>query len=729
MDNSSTAELLEERTTANGGRAGRRIDWVAEIIGYWWAKRWFILKTLTIAMAVFIPLLLLVPKLYRAEATIMIVPPRFMPEQRPEPLSISTAKNLLGSGELIQQVLLRVRQGKAFVDSLLVSQGVAGSPAAVPLLAQVAAMEPGEIRSKYSRELAATVQSGDEATSSLVEYLADLNLPELTALAEMDRKELAEMTVQDLAESFDSEDIVEKKTAVDVRFSPLLKLFATADSGPKAQLLVNTWARLFEKMYGDLTVSKTLAQYNSISKQQTQTQAALEKAQDAVVEFKADHNLELYQKQIDEYSEEYREFSRQLTLKSSALESEKGRLEELQRLGASMEENNAWVGRVDVAFRKAETATTPALLATPGVLADAAASTAALQLNLSPEQFREVDEDNETGTDTGDRARDVIYQKLRHQAVQSRTRLGEAILELNEFYRQQPLQLMLKERDQLQNDYLEALSKWRTGQVRLSVLRKGVADIDDRLSATQSRLTFSTEIPQESIANSIVQGTGMDRLRKLEFSREEMNPEWEGLAQGKARLVEELQILESEVQNLGTDLPKKEAQLRKLQDDIYRFELSEQFMKENLDRWQRTNQELFDLYVETNNSIAGSARQVRLLEVEVANLKNSTDLARSRVEEYQKMFDEAASQLTLLESRQKAAQRQADMLLQKLQDAQIAVSGEISDVSVAAAAVTPDRHFFPRRSVFTLLFGFMASALLLGILARNRYAELQQAYA
>lgn len=720
MDNGSKTELIEEPVAAMRHPVPQRVDLVSEIVRYWWTRRWFITKTLTAALVTFIVLLLLVPKLYRAEATIMIVPPRFMPEQRPEPLSVGTARSLLSSGELLHQMILRIRHSKAVVDAIR-----AASAGSSEQLTQLSGMDPEQAIARYGKTIRQVVGISDEQTSALAVYLTGLSPVELQALAEMKREDVDEMTVQDLSEALESEDIVEKKTAVDVRFSPLLRLFAVADSGPKAQLLANTWARLFERMYEELTISKTMDQFASIKKQQEEMQGELERIQQRVVEFKAQNNLELYQKQIDEYTADFGEFSRQLTLKRSAYLAEQGRLQELQRLAHSMEKDQTWIGRVDVALKRAESlsadpdstvALNPALRETN--------STVGLTLDLKPEQLAAMAEQDESLLDGN--VPEEVYEKIRAQAIQSRDRLAAAILELNEFYRQEPLQLMEKERDQLQKDYLDALSRLRAGQVRLKVLTRTVQELDERLSSTQRLLTLNTGVPNEAIANQVAQGESMARLTRLEFAREEINPEWQSLAQGKADLVQEMEMLKSEVDSLQKDLPLKEQMLRDLQNEIYRVQLSEQFMKENLDRWQRTNQELFDLYVETNNSIASTARQVKLLGVEVQNLEESTSRTKALVEEYQQRYNAAAAELALLESRQRAVQRQSDMLLQKLQDAQIAVSGEVSDISVAASAVTPSKHFFPRRSVFTIVFVLFAASLLLGALARTRYMELRQ---
>jgi uncharacterized protein involved in exopolysaccharide biosynthesis len=63
------------------------------------------------------------------------------------------------------------------------------------------------------------------------------------------------------------------------------------------------------------------------------------------------------------------------------------------------------------------------------------------------------------------------------------------------------------------------------------------------------------------------------------------------------------------------------------------------------------------------------------------------------------------------------------LLFQKLQDAQTAVAEEISDVTVAARAVMPSRHFFPRRS---LLLPALTLLTMLVLLARSAWQNRER---
>ena len=73
-------------------------------------SRWrFIGSVMAGAVVVYAILLLLVPDQFRAQAKIIILPPRFMSEVRIEPLSVETARNLIESPEIMLQIIELVR--------------------------------------------------------------------------------------------------------------------------------------------------------------------------------------------------------------------------------------------------------------------------------------------------------------------------------------------------------------------------------------------------------------------------------------------------------------------------------------------------------------------------------------------------------------------------------------------------------------------------------------------
>ena len=181
----------------------------------------------------------------------------------------------------------------------------------------------------------------------------------------------------------------------------------------------------------------------------------------------------------------------------------------------------------------------------------------------------------------------------------------------------------------------------------------------------------------------------------------------------------------NEVDKLSTVLPDKQAQVKVLQNDIYHAQMLESLAKEDLANWQRASRELYDVFVDTNNDIHNIARQITFLREELGHLDEQVSRTRLLAEDYQQRYNAAAAELQILESRQRAIQRNADLLLHKVQEAQIAVRQEMSDVTIAAAAVTPQKHYFPKRTLFLVVLTAVTFVLLCGALGRQRYLELR----
>lgn len=655
-------------------------DIVRDIVLHWWLRRKFIATVMGIAIAVFIVLLLLVPNRFRAEAKIIILPPKFASDVRTEALSVSTAKNLLGSGELLQSVIDSVRGAKDAVEKLAGQRGGAGKVTAA-------------ISELGLDGLKTALGPGNEG---LADYLSRLSVTEIGALADIPKSEVEDWTVEDVSVALSSEEIVEKKTASDIKMSPLMNLFAIAETGPKAQLLANTWAILFEKKYDEITNQKTRRQYDFIVKQQQDATAELEKLQGQIVDFKAKNNLELFLKEIDEYTADYREFSNQLIQKQHSLEAQNRRLAELEGVVDSLEFNGVWVGQLN-----------PLLVGDFQAGQDAVTS---ITMAASPKTQAKS-----------------LYVELRARALQSRLELARALSQAKEFYQLQPVDLMEKQLQQAQKDFIDAVSKLRTGEVRKEVLGKSLASLDRQLSATAPFIVLIKDVPDQSIADALITGNrqNLQRLEGVQFRREELNPAWSLLLEQRARTETDFEQTRNEVDEYRSVMASKEKEVRELQDSHKRGKLAEDSMLASVEQRRRANRELYDSYLDTLNSVHNTVIQVALLEQEVKQYVDDTSKTKAMVELIQQTYNESAAKLQLMEIQQKAVQRNVDLLTQKLQEARVAVGQDMSDVSIAAAAVPPTQHFFPRRSLFLILLTALTGAILLGGMAREKYLELK----
>lgn len=711
-------------TTAGSGGAGslKHQDMLAELARYVWSKRKLIATVLGIAIPIYALILILIPAKFRAEADVIIMPPRFTSQVRTEPLSVATAKNLLESGELAQQVIDRITAGhKVVLDYVHQHKNQEEG------IRLFAALSPQEIASLVGESPERPI---------FATYLAGLTPRELNALADYEESDLRDWTVENLRKHLESEDVIEKKTASDIKMTPLLKLYAVAASGPKAQLIANTWASVFETKYEELSTGKTKRQYDSILGQQQSSQTELVDIQTSIVKFKKDNNIDLYQELIREYTEEFSNYTSKLMLKQYTLRSEEARLDELLRILQAIESNGRWVGEVEplVVLSNAgftsmtlpltqeggEEVTTsalpePGLPRTVGSDEITSALVAAAAQRVKPEAH-----------DDRVSALGPVYEKMRVKVVQSRDEFERCMKEWEEFYYLHPVQVLESERNQLQDDYLDGLSKLRHDEVRLVVVRKTLADLDRELSSTQQFITLAKSAPDVSVADAA--RTGREQLQglaRIDFKGEQLNPVWSALQDQRVKLERELISAENEVLELESVLPERFQELREKEQLYNQARLRERAVEQNLARWRKSNETQFNNYMQTNDMVYGSAREMALLRREVTELEQATTRTKALAEVYQEKFNESTAELERLTLRQKAVQRNADLLLQKLQEAQLAKSEDVSDVSIAASAVTPMEHFFPPRTILMVLLTLLTAAVIVGGLARTRYLELK----
>jgi uncharacterized protein involved in exopolysaccharide biosynthesis len=680
---------------------------------YLWSRRIFIAKIMVCAVILFAVILLAIPRRYKAMATVIIAPPRFSSEVRAEPLSVTTARNILSTGELAQQIIDRLTAAKRLVDQAVRSGGRAKG------IETLASMPASTIEQVYG------------ADKPLARYVAELSVTELEVLADASASDLADLTVDDLGRALSTEEIVEKKTAADIKVSPLIRLFAVADSGGMAQILANTWADLFEAKYISLTSEKTRRQYDSILMLQRDSLREYEDVQTSIVQFKARHNLDLYKKQIDEYTARYREFTNQLLLKRNAMLAEMRKLTRQYEILEALQQDGVWVGTVDVLGETLQHSTAPLEFTLPprGGYEDATGS--------APAQDEPVLQPGTlvagAAVTTGGAAAEpdaqtlALYRDLRTKAIETRNKLSDAMVAMRQFYQLFPIELMESERNRLLKEYESLLTRLRNSEVQLEVLNRSIAELDNQISGTSRTLVLRKELPDQSVVEAMARPELQRALNERAYVHEIINPGWSKLIEARARLIEERETARAEVNRLRDCLPDKERELQELQIRLYRGRFREATAKMNLEQWQRANRELFDTFVETNTDVHNSAREIALLREEVQQLELDCSMTKALADYFQQQYDSASAELQVLETRQKAVQKNVDLILEKLQAAQSAVTAEISDVSLAARAVTPARHYFPPRTLLLVTLTLMTFLVLIGLLARNRYMEIRGA--
>jgi uncharacterized protein involved in exopolysaccharide biosynthesis len=654
--------------TKGSGPSSR--PWPLILLEIWWQDRWSIAGLLLLGIAAWTGLLLVIPNQYRAESRVIVLPPRFLPEVRTEPLSVATANELLASATIIERVIETL---KAARNAAVAAKALGQDPASW------SEVRPELLASELQKLRGELFKASDEVTSDLAFVLPRLSPAELTHLVKLNESKLADLTVDDLQRNLKNSTSVDQRTAVDIKLSPLIKLTAMADDARLAQIIANVWALVFEQAYDSLSTTKTRRQYESILKQQQLSQIELQQAQEELVQFKQTHNLELYLRQIEQYSEDFRDLSRQLLNKQNALRSQAGQLKQFLLMSEALQHNGEWLGSISPYSYQ------------PALLND--------QNSTIPEAIRQ----------------------LAIQTVRTRDQLQAAITEFDRFSEKFPVDLFESQRNQFRQEFIDGSGKLRAGLIRLQQLQEATESLSRRLRETSTAITLVTSPSPDAVA--MIQSSAEASRSIPSFSREEINPLWSKLSEFIASTQAELDRTAAELASLEADIPLREIAYRNMQTTLTKAQLSAEVIRDNLDRWKRAHEELFAANVALTNDTFSTARNLALVEEDVRNLEAATSRTRTLIDELQNTYNTAAATQTLLESRQRAVQRRADLLFQKLQDAQTAVAEEISDVTVAARAVMPSRHFFPRRS---LLLPALTLLTILVLLARSAWQNRER---
>lgn len=637
---------------------------------YWWQRRWFIIKTLTALAVVFALVLLAIPSRYRATAQVIILPPRFVPEVRTQPLAVPTAQALLETPDLYQQVLNTIKRQRT-------------------LMMKIA----GESKSPYSTIAAAPLeklQSVTGATETEATELKALDARELEGLYQFDEDELATLNAGAVGEMLSSEEAVEKKTASDVVYSPVVRLYAVADTGPKAQVLANTWARLFEKKYEALTRGQTQRLSSSLESQQEAGQQELEKIQQLIVSFRLENNVDLLQRQIRDKMELLSSFSQQLVGRQNELAVEQAKTTALQSLSASLEQTQSgWMGDVLPEFvGRSETGFVTAITTLSAALP--------------------------AGTD------------IAEQVKKSQSDLATALQRARSFEQEHQTAYLQELETKAKNALIELKTELPQKRVAAESLRSALEQLEGKIASTSQTLTLSTSLPEEVIGSAVASGSesSMARAAALRYSNDRINPEWEELVKERAALQQQLTQAQAQVKATEALIPAKDAEVKQLGEQAFAAGQGANLARNQVEQYEQLNRRFFERYTEMKRDLLSSLLRQVALRQEIGAITSTTEDLRTTIEELRGQTESAEARLEILNLRKKAVEQRAQLLTQKLQESLVAIGEQVSDVSIASKAVAPEKHYFPPRTILLIAGMLLSAAVLLYSLSRRRYLEL-----
>lgn len=648
-------------------------------IRQWWLRRWFIIGSVLIAGVLFAAVLLNIPKSFRAQASVIVMPPRFVPEVRTQPLTVNTAQELLNTPELHQQVIVTLRRQHDL--ALRLNNG--SREYDVMVLDGLAAMSVAEIVSRTG------------ATDEEAAVLAELDRTEIQGLLDFKTEELAELNVDAVGEMLTSKETVEKKTASDLVFSPMLKLYGVSDTGSKAQVLANTWARLFEKKY-DLVARRQTEKLNaSLETLQREGQQDLESIQKELVEYRLQHNQDLVQRQIKDYSDAYSSITVTLVSKRDSLSAfEAGSRGHAEILRALETDGGSWIGSPGVRLSAGNSGTDEPFdfLDSPRITEDLATSSSILA----------------------------------HETLRNRIDLQNSLDQIARFQAENPVELLKADEARYREDYLEQKSKYYESAVEKNVLLNSLKGIDSDLAGTSRVVELIGSLPDETIGDALISGDSrrVERAGALKLQKEILNPVWKTLSKNRVQLNQELLLVQARIAELDDWLPKEEKEVARISQRVFRVQQAEKLAINQLSRHENLNQLLYQQYEISKRDYLNCVLQATIIREEIISLEQMLAQIREDIEVLRAAYENAESAIEVMELRKNAIGEQAELLTQKLQASLVAIGEDVTDVTIAAKAVAPARHFFPPRTVLVLGAMFLTAAIIMAGLSRRRYLQV-----
>jgi uncharacterized protein involved in exopolysaccharide biosynthesis len=553
-----------------------------------WRRRMTVVAaTFLVALATAV-VSLLIPKVYQATGQLIVLPPRFKPELASQTPEVKTCQMLLGSPAVLRELQ------RWLVDAREVLNNLASGERMTPdNIEGIRTMTAAQIQ----------VQTGCDA--AVAEYVDKLDAAGLEGLAEFQLKKLREMTLEDLGELVRSEVAEEKKTAIDIIYSPIIVLRARGRTGPQAALLANTWSAVFLKVYSDLVRRDIESSQKYISTEATRLQKDRGQLQDEIRKFRQRYNTEFLTSQMEAATRDFSELQSDLARQRLELDSATSRMATLAQTLRAIEDDGTWIG--------ATTATAAA--EKPGV----AGADRAMRLNV----------------------------------LSSVQRLHRAAAELEAFSAQNDLDTLRKKRERAQIDLLNFDSQLKQDTVKADEIAKALEAARLRLEKTSPTITVRRPSagggagPVE-VVNPVWEDIQQERLRlEIENAR---------VTAGRAKL-------EPYVKELEAAIRGGEAQVGRLEVERNRLRNALELAQNEYDGYQqaygRLKREMYDT-AEKIGPVRSRVAQIEAnatgVRARIADAQSSITAGQTGMAQLQTKDDTLARYVTMTLEKQHEAQ-------------------------------------------------------------------------
>ncbi len=680
-------------------------DRISQLIKAILEQKYFILKNLAILIVIYVIILLAIPVRFESTALIGIFPPQFSSEVQTKPLTVMTAKEILMSPELQQHIINYMKDGHAVIQELQKRKPL-------DVVCQY-------LKSSTTDEIKNEVEFANVDT---IRYLQALSNEDIKALLLWKTDDLNELTVDSLAKVLDCEEIEEKKTAVDIIYSPLIRLFAISNNGEKAMVLANTWSYLFEQKYIELTNEKQDMIVNYLEDQQNKSQLELEEIETSIVLLKSVYNTKIYESQIKAYIDVSDRRTRKLLDKQNELMTDTNTLRRLSDLRNVLMKDGLFVGAINsIDWDEPETSNSLSvelrhLRPTEKDEVPPFEYLTTLPLELQPADLKfYTDKENVIIEEVNK----TIYQNIKDQIIQSRTNRENNIKNIQEFERKYPIEEMEMRLNAVQKEVFDLRQEKSEDELRLAANKEIKQNILTELQKTSQTLLLQKSIPAETVSQAKLS----KREKALEnignLYDEVLNPTWSNLTRRLNTVNSEIDKYTKTIAEIERVLPEKEKTYHSLGIDISKARELKKVFGEALDKWNKSSDEQYSDFMNINKTITTTSLKMFYTKSEIEQLKLDRDRALQMAHDTQKNLDEAQKQFAMLEIKKSALQKKADLLLNKFHQAQMAARNNVNDISFAARAVAPTRHYFPPRTI--MFIGLMfCSLLVLCMLALKR---------
>jgi len=520
-----------------------------------WRRRFRIVGVTFLIAAATAVVSLLLPKTYEAVAQLIVLPAQYKPELASRTPEVQTCQMLLHSPDVLKKLRQMLVQGREVIENLTAGEK----------------LTPEHIEGIMGLT-SATIEVDTGCEPEVAQFIADLDPAGLKALAAFPLKKLEEMSLEDLSESLRAEVTEEKKTAIDIIYSPIILIRARARTGQQAALLANTWAKVFLDVYGEMVRNNTMTSYRFIAAEVERFQKDREKIQQELRDLRRRYNLDFLTGWMKTATEKYGDLRSELSAQQLELDYETSRLLSLARTLNAIEDNGVWIGE-----------------STGTVAAD------------------------KPGVEGPDR-------EMRLKVIAAARRLRAASDALGTFLAQNDLDTLRKQRQRAQLDLLDFESQLNKDIVEIEKTSKTLAMLRARIAETSS--TLSVRRPSSGskgiadIVNPAWEELEMQRIR-LEVQ----------LAESLARK----EKLEKYVKTLAEKIRAEDARLNRLelQDTLLRREL--ELAQQEYDGYQQAYAELKRDIYDTAQRIGPLVARVGQLRAAAAEMESQITDAQTSI--------------------------------------------------------------------------------------------------